>query len=386
MVRNNLMALRKLHGQLHEKLESHKKQLFCKDLIKKGQAIEKNLSGNKRVEENYPIDLVIPWVDGSDPAWRAEKAKYEDSINNINNDEARFRDWGIFQFWFRAIERYMPWVNRVYFITWGHIPEWLNVHFSKLRIIRHEDIIPKEYLPTFSSHTIEWNIHRIPQLSEHFIYFNDDVFPMKQLDKEDFFCNGLPRYCAITKPIHMFNHMNAHRHARINGFGIMNSYFDIKQCIENNPEKWFTRQYGEDIKYNIRTYEEGEIYGMHLSHLGVPFRKSTMEAFCKEFSESVKSTCQRRFRSSDDIMHQCVQMWEIFHGTFEPVGKSYYGSLLYPTAENIEQVVEAIRGESNRMLCINDFEFLRGDEWYLVRKKVQEALTERFPEKSSFEL
>ena len=25
---------------------------------------------------DYPIDIVVPWVVGSDPAWRAERAKY----------------------------------------------------------------------------------------------------------------------------------------------------------------------------------------------------------------------------------------------------------------------------------------------------------------------
>ena len=43
----------------------------------------------------------------------------------------------------------------------------------------HREIIEQEYLPTFNSHVIEANLHKIPNLSEHFIYFNDDVFVAK---------------------------------------------------------------------------------------------------------------------------------------------------------------------------------------------------------------
>ena len=110
------------------------------------------------------IDFVITWVDGNDSAWREEKARY----SGVSGDQKknRFRDWDILQYWFRGIEKFAAWVNCVYFVTWGHIPGWLNTDHPKLKIIRHEEFIPKEYLPTFNSHTIEFNLHRIQDLSE----------------------------------------------------------------------------------------------------------------------------------------------------------------------------------------------------------------------------
>ena len=39
-----------------------------------------------------------------------------------------------------------------------------------------QDYIPAECLPTFSANTIEMNVHRIPSLAEHFVFFNDDFF------------------------------------------------------------------------------------------------------------------------------------------------------------------------------------------------------------------
>ena len=57
--------------------------------------------------------------------------------------------------------------------------EWLNTKHPKLNIVCHEDFIPQKFLPTFNSHTIEWNFHRIPGLTEQFVYFNDDMFLLK---------------------------------------------------------------------------------------------------------------------------------------------------------------------------------------------------------------
>ncbi len=34
----------------------------------------------------------------------------------------------------------------------------------------------EEYLPVFNSQTIETVLHRVPNLAEYFVYFNDDFF------------------------------------------------------------------------------------------------------------------------------------------------------------------------------------------------------------------
>src|SRR5690554_53344 len=136
------------------------------------------------------MDFVLIWVDGSDPNWQAQKNLY--SGKPAGDSPARFRDWDILKYWFRGVEKFAPWVNKIFFVTWGHVPEFLNLEHPKLVIVRHEDYIPKEYLPTFSANVIETNLHRIEGLSDKFVYFNDDVFITKKVTKEDFFKNGLP--------------------------------------------------------------------------------------------------------------------------------------------------------------------------------------------------
>lgn len=379
---NVIGSLRKIHGSIYErKLKRERNSFYQKALRLSKRAEQKVVS-----EEDYPVDFVVTWVDGNDPVWQAERNKYSgEALENEDSSQERFREWGTFKYWFRSIEKNAPWVNCIYLVTYGHIPEWLNVDAPKLKVISHRDFIPEEYLPTFSSHTIEWNLWRIPGLSEHYVYFNDDMYLLNPVKKSDFFLNGLPRYTSIAQPMMTFNKMAAHRHARLNNLGIINSYFDIRRCMENHPEKWFNVQYAAMNKYNQLAYEDGYISGMYFNHLAAPYRKSAMLDFCNHYPDRVHETCVNRFRTSDDIMHQVVQMWEMFNGTFEPIGPTYYGQLISPIRNNIENAVKTIGG-SSLIVCINDHPGISQEDFEYIKKRIIDALDQKFSEKSSFEI
>lgn len=86
------------------------------------------------------IDFVIPWVDGTDLEWINEKNKYlPEDQKKLSTSEERYRSWDNLQYWFRGVEKFAPWVNHIYFVTWGHIPKWLNVSHEKLVIVKHQD-------------------------------------------------------------------------------------------------------------------------------------------------------------------------------------------------------------------------------------------------------
>ena len=67
------------------------------------------------------IDFVIAWVDGGDKEWQKEKQKYlaeflgDESI--IDQGDYRYRDWELLPYWFRAVEKYAPWVRKIHFVT-----------------------------------------------------------------------------------------------------------------------------------------------------------------------------------------------------------------------------------------------------------------------------
>ena len=142
------------------------------------------------------IDFVLTWVDGSDPDWLAQRREYQPG-RGTDAGESRYRDWDNLQYWFRGVEKFAPWVNKIYFVTWGHVPKWLNTAHEKIQIVKHEDFMAPAYLPTFNINSIELNLHRIKGLSEHFVFFNDDMFLIDSVKPEDFFKNGLPCDCCI---------------------------------------------------------------------------------------------------------------------------------------------------------------------------------------------
>ena len=142
----------------------------------------------RKLGEDQKIDFVIAWVDGNDPEWRREKSDRISGISGfdrVDDREERYRDWDNLHYWFRGVEKFAPWVRKIHLVTWGHIPHWLNIEHPKLNIVRHEEFISEKFCPTFNSHTIEWNLHRIPDLSENFVYFNDDIFLLKSIAAED---------------------------------------------------------------------------------------------------------------------------------------------------------------------------------------------------------
>ena len=110
------------------------------------------------------IDFVVLWVDGTDPQWQQERILFCPENSDNGSSENRYRDWGLMKYWFRCVEKYAPWVHRIFFVTNGQIPEWLNIEHPKLRLVKHKDYIPQKYLPTFNSNVIELWLHHIPDL------------------------------------------------------------------------------------------------------------------------------------------------------------------------------------------------------------------------------
>lgn len=131
------------------------------------------------------MDAIITYVNGADPLW------LEDFRNFLGTPvmTKRYRDWGTLKYLLRGIENCMPFIDRVFLVVSreSQVPSWAS---DKLSIVLHKDIIPEEKLPTFNSSMIEMFLHRIPGLSERFLYFNDDMFPVSPCNENDFYVDG----------------------------------------------------------------------------------------------------------------------------------------------------------------------------------------------------
>ena len=146
-----------------------------------------------------PIDLVVPFVNAADANWQQLFLEYtpksrDDAINSI----VRFRSPGSFwKYFFRGIEKNLPWIRKVFLLVQSdsQVPTWINQDSERITIVTHDMFIPQQFLPTFTSTTIEMFLWNIPGLSERFLYTNDDTFAINPMDEELFFkdgklCNG----------------------------------------------------------------------------------------------------------------------------------------------------------------------------------------------------
>ena len=326
------------------------------------------------------IDFVIPWVDGNDPAWIAQRKKYQPDTRD-DDGESRYRDWENLQYWFRGVEKFAPWVNKVYFLTWGHVPVWLDTSNPKVQIVRHEDYIPKDYLPTFSSHPIEMNMHRIQGLSEHFVYFNDDMFLIRNAAPEDFFKNGLPRDCCIETALAQDNIDDPFAHILMNNTALINMHFNKKEVIRKNWKKWFSPAYGKMVLRNVLMYPYQDFSGFKYTHMPSPFLKSYFEKLWQAEGDRLDKLCHNRFRTAFDVNQYVVKHWQCMEGMYEPQSPGI--GRFCVMGRDDEMLFDTMEHQSAKMICINDD--ARLEDFPGMKQKVIQAFDRILPEKSSFE-
>ena len=328
-----------------------------------------------------PIDFVIIWVDGNDPEWRSEKAKYDQSVVTVANSEVRYRDWDNLQYWFRGAEKFAPWVNKIHFVTWGHIPEWLDTSNPKLNIVNHKDYIPEKYLPTFSSHAIELNLHRIEGLAEQFVYFNDDIFITAPVNPEDFFKDGKP--CdTVAQDCIFFGKDSAGFYNGAN-VTVVNSHFNKRECIKKNPKIWFNLKNG--FRNIIRTallLPWPWFPGFYYQHVASNFLKSNFEEVWEKEYDTLDTTCSHRFRKNTDVNQWVVKFWQMAKGDVT-VRRDDFAYCYHVKESNFARLCEDIPSGRRKMLCINDTAKTEDFESKVV--KVKEAFDKLLPEKSQYE-
>ena len=329
------------------------------------------------------IDFVIIWVDGGDKEWQKQRNIYAGKDPEDLADY-RFRDWEILKYWFRGVEKFAPWVNNVYFVTCGHYPKWLILNCPKLKFVKHEDYIPKEYLPTFSSHTIELNIHRIKGLSENFVYFNDDFFITKEVSPKFFFKDDMPCISAGLNAIGGGDCYSPMGHILLNNACFINRHFTKKDAIEKNITKWINPKYS--LKNNVRTMAllkfYSEISSFYNSHSAASMKKSVIEEIWKIEPELFETTCSHKFRNRDDVNQFVYSNYMACTGKFIPRATNV--ERYFNISSDNTKLVNAIKNKKYNMICLNDTS--RVDDFEKSKKEIIDAFECILPEKSSFEV
>lgn len=188
-----------------------------------------------------------------------------------------------------------------------------------MKIIEHSEIIPKELLPTFNSNTIELHVHRIPDLAEHFIYINDDMYPLNDLTESDFFTeDGKPKINLRlkTQPV------NTYRTFLKNSELFAKKVLGIKDKV------------GAD-----EFYRDG--------HSWTPMIKSHMEKLYN-FDSTIKRTCTP-FRDKKNLTQQVSTYYEYFSDNLAPrtIQTKYWDF-------RKEATLDEILAAEYHIVCIND--------------------------------
>jgi hypothetical protein len=234
---------------------------------------------------DFPIDIVYLWVDGNDPAWRAKKDKFLRQSGILNPEvksDARFRDNDELKYSLRSVQQFAPWIRRIFIVTDGQTPKWLDTKHPKISIIDHKLIMPAEILPTFNSYVIENYLDKIPGLSEHFLYANDDCMFGRAHTPDDFFD-------AKGTPVNV---------VKLRGNMKIWSDADFKASVAKKAGI-----YGKNLILARKlVYDQtGRKYFCNPSHNLEPLRKSYFAETKKIFSEEFPKAARSKFRGYPNL-------------------------------------------------------------------------------------
>ena len=265
------------------------------------------------------IDIVVLWVDGSDPEFIREKQEVTGQIsvsNELVDGDLRYREFGIFNYWFRMIEKHAPWVNNVYLVTNGQKPDWLNLEHPKLRWITHKEFMPEEYLPTYNSAAIELNLYRIKGLSENYLYFNDDVYLIRDSQPSDFYKNGQPKLFAVYDALVPWS---AYTNTYYKNVELIYRHFPNKKALKSSPWKFFNYRYGHLVLKNLLLLPWGPT-GYVNNHLATPMKKSTLANLWQIEGDTLDRTSRNKIRNYEvDVNQYICQYWHIESNQFYPI-------------------------------------------------------------------
>ncbi len=336
---------------------------------------------------NHDIDIIITWVDGSDPAWVREKEEWRKKtagVESKSDSNIRFESWDNLQYWFRAVERFMPWFRNIVFVTYGHVPTFLNIRHPRLRIVKHSDYIPEKYLPTFNSNTIEMNFHRISQLAENFILFNDDFLPLQPIEETYYFKNGKVCDEAVENIITTaaFGSVsNMARYTQVNNMFIINKYFKKRDVQEKDWDKWYCEDYGALLERTKSLQYWYDFPGFYDPHMASAMKKSVLANLWEIEGDMLDRASRNRFRAYSDVTQYLIRYWQLCMGDFYP--RKTLGKLCFVDMGNYREIAQEIAARKWQMVSLN--ENCTTEEFLVIKKEINKAFEQILPDKSSFE-
>lgn len=314
----------------------------------------------KKEEPKIKIDYVFPYVNSEDESWiksynlyknleskKIESENLKDSRyeKNYSTGLQRFRDGGLLKYSLRSVEQNLPFVNKVHIIvaSKSQIPNWLNQ--DNIDVITHDEFIPKELLPTFSSSEIEMFLPFLPRVSEYFIYGNDDTFIMKSQKVHHWFYN--------KKPV---------------------TYSGVRPMVDNFTGDVF-RHNDYSLVISDDVYTTNNKLCLDQQHCPQPYVLSKMKECFKKYEKQILASCTR-FRENTKNLNQWIYLaYNAFNNYLYQKKRACYTSDLSKWNKDLDLT-------KYTCVCMNDSsEDLNSENLKLFIQRM-EAI---FPNKSKFE-
>lgn len=305
--------------------------------------------------------MVYLWVDGSDPEWQARRSAFtgQKLDNTEANCKGRYADNDELKYNLRAVEKYAPWIRHVFIVTDGQTPVWLDTSCPDVTVVNQNDIIPEVSRPCYNSSLIEHFLCRIPGLSEHFLYANDDMFLNKPVTPDTFFTSdGLP----IVRLIH----------ARLRDW-----YLAFRKHVLGVPYKYYIRTLYNSAGLVRKRY--GVYYSGKPHHNIDAYVRSDNRLVAEEFSREISAVLNNHQRKDNDLQRVIYS----YAALARKRGRLQYVTQRTSFRFHIQKKSHyaKLRRYNPLFFCMNDSEYATDSD----RKRVTEFLAGRFPDKSRFE-
>ncbi|GAA3930719.1 stealth family protein [Microbacterium soli] len=329
-----------------------------------------------------PIDFVVTWVNSDDLEWRARRdsarRKHGLSVSGGGAGEERHREWGLFRYWFRSIEKHCPWVRRIYLVHAGRLPEWLDVSHPRLSVVSDQELLGDD-VQTFNSHAVESQLLRLEGLSEKFVYFNDDFYIGRPLRPDFFFPGGLPY--GVNVPTILADG-DDRAHAMLNASGLINRHFSRREYWSHVVRRTLRPASGAMLARAPLFLASSVIPPVTDPHVGMPFLRTVVEeAFAAE-PEAIAAASRAVFRSPLDVAPlYYASMWHFARGAYTARSKKTLGRY-FSLSGDLAPIIAAIESEKYAQFCLNDAAI---DDLDVREATLARAFQARFPEVSDYE-
>ena len=307
------------------------------------------------------MDAVIAYVNGCEKVWRTNYNKYGTDILRY----MKFYDWGTLKYVLRGISTYMPYIKNVFLLVSNieQVPDYVDQ--SKVKVVLHKDFIPEEFLPTFNACTIELFMHRIKDLGEEFIYFNDDIIPMSPIAYNDLIYNG--HICM--------SFVNNYSSPGKSSYGIINQSFRAA-CLYVNSKN----SYSQNIIENPLDYNDSGVCPIHGPTIFFKHKNEEIYETLYDYFEHHISKEKRANNVSQHVYSDVLYLENIYIGSRL--------SLKYLSSDNLKNENDCkyeILSANTNYLCINDLGPICGLTYKESSNIIINTLNLKFPNVCKYE-